>query len=80
MPEVPVSPKFQLYCTSWKAEAPALTEESVEAVASKNTVKGEIPEARGMLALSVKAPLLPVQVAAAAVVGLAEVTVTMVDP
>ena len=59
----------------------ALTDVSVVPVASKNTVRGEIPEERGMLARRVKAPLLPVQLAAAGVAGalVGVLTATVVD-
>ena len=46
-----------------------LSDESVDPVASKNTKNGEMPVSRTTLALRASVPLVPVQEAAAGVVG-----------
>ena len=58
-----------------------LTDVSVVPVASKNTMRGDMPVVRGMLALRVNGPLLPVQAAIAPVTGVlvGGLTVTTVD-
>jgi len=76
LPETPVSPKFQLYDTCWKALP--LIALSLVPVASKNTKNGDTPALRTALARNANPPLVAVQEAPAVVV-VTEVTFTVAD-